>query len=85
MHQQMKNLNRERRPSFANPRRATVIKPIQVFGVGMLILVAGLISSAFLFAIPLVVLVGLLSVGIITVMISGAFWLYEKSRHRQEN
>jgi hypothetical protein len=61
-----------------------VIKPIQVFGVGMLILVAGLISAAFLFVTPLVVLVGLISVGILLVMISGAFWTYEKLRHRQE-
>ena len=36
-----------------------MIKPIQVFGIGVVILVAGLISESFLLVTPLVVLVGL--------------------------
>ena len=60
-------------------------KPIQIFGIGALILIIGIFSASYVVPYSLTLIsLGLVFVGGLVVMGSGAFWVYEKARHPQE-
>lgn len=60
-------------------------KPIQVFGIGALTLVIGTFSAQYIFPYSLTLIsLGLVFVGGLVLMGSGAFWVYEKTKHPQE-
>ena len=66
-------------------RNQKTTKPIQVFGIGALILIIGIFSASYVFPYSLTLIsLGLVFAGGLVVMGSCAFWVYEKTRHPQE-
>jgi hypothetical protein len=60
-------------------------KPIQVFGTGALVLVIGIFSALYVLPYSLTLIsLGLVLVGGLVVMGSGALWVFEKTRHPRE-